>query len=629
MPIASINGEPIASSFTLGEAVTGRHSYNELAYYYGAFGKYALDGEATTGTDVTDASAWDSNAQRLSSHTTPIVFDHACTLRIKSGVSVKVAKLTDGVMAEPLPSAWVTYPDVIALDANQQYLITLKRTAANTNVSQDDMLKIYVDSLEQYVDERATAIMEYGEHPMNLLQGLYGTFRNIVPKKTGESISDNSNWQTNSARLSSRILFVPPIDCKIRCDSGYRFKVGMVENDILVSWSSPWYVEYQLTANVQYVFGLAHAAGLPTAISISEEGALKIDVLDQTLEEMASSGNVAVKPYYEAEIADTIEKIRAANTEPSLVFFWCSDLHHMSVQGTRVKDDTVTDMTANMRAIASKVRIDGLICLGDVVDAKDPTTTDETRAEIDYVMERLHWVGVPIIYAMGNHDDNRYVESGTERFEMGECYSRMVSYSLPERVSDPVYGGLNYFVDYPQHKIRLMVADANFLDSDDDVWKYGYAEETRKWLQAQFGVPLQDYVVPEGYVIPSDYSAILLAHMSPIKEHNYGFNDYPYFDEIKADIQAWVNGGGKYIGTLYGHTHVDYSATSPWLEVAIGAQKCQNVTINAYYPSGSVAPTRTALTATEDLWDVLIIKPNSHEIECIRFGAGSDRSFTY
>ena len=46
-------------------------------------------------------------------------------------------------------------------------------------------------------------------------------------------------------------------------------------------------------------------------------------------------------------------------------------------------------------------------------------------------------------------------------------------------------------------------------------------------------------------------------------------------------------------------------------------------------PVGYSAPFREINTATENLWDVLIIRPESKTINTIRFGAGEDREWTY
>ena len=117
--------------------------------------------------------------------------------------------------------------------------------------------------------------------------------------------------------------------------------------------------------------------------------------------------------------------------------------------------------------------------------------------------------------------------------------------------------------------------------------------------------------------------------MSPIKEHNEDNAAYLNFANVKNVIQDFIDGGGNYIATIYGHTHGDWSATSPWLEIACSCQKCENYNVTLENMPNIVFPTRTAGTYTEDSWNVLLILPGSRKIKIIRFGAGSDREFTY
>jgi hypothetical protein len=43
----------------------------------------------------------------------------------------------------------------------------------------------------------------------------------------------------------------------------------------------------------------------------------------------------------------------------------------------------------------------------------------------------------------------------------------------------------------------------------------------------------------------------------------------------------------------------------------------------------AIAPERKLNTASEDLWDVLVIRPQSRKINTVRFGAGEDREWSY
>ena len=329
----------------------------------------------------------------------------------------------------------------------------------------------------------------------------------------------------------------------------------------------------------------------------------------------------AAPDYYEPEITDTEEKVRLAMTEPCLAFIWCTDLHYQSVIGSTVVSDSVTWMAANMRRLANDLRFDGLICTGDIVDAKPPRSTETTRKQIDYVMEQLHSVGLPMLYVMGNHDDNRYIGYGDSQekapFSMAEIYGRFISYAQPDKVTDindP--NGWNYYVDYEQFKIRCFVLDSNYFRSSTSNWEYGYSNKTVAWFSAELAN------------VPQGYSVILLSHTSPVQANNVD-GTYVNITNIYNAIDTFIQNGGNYICTLYGHSHVDFSNETPWLEITMGSGKAHNFVPDSSLPEGATAPTRTAGTITEQLFDVIVIKPNSRKIQTIRFGAGVDREWTY
>lgn len=326
------------------------------------------------------------------------------------------------------------------------------------------------------------------------------------------------------------------------------------------------------------------------------------------------------KSYYISEIRQTIEDVYSANTEPGLVFLTCTDPHYLSMIGTYpttlVKEDSVTDMCVNMKNVADAIKADAVVCLGDIVDSAASSstyTTEQTTEQIKTVMQRFHKIGLPLIYAIGNHDDNRYVSG--ECFTSQQLYSMFMSYCPSDRVSDGTFNGLNYSLDYAAYKIRVLVVDEAYMNNDN--WHYGYANETITWFSNELSN------------IPSGWGVLVFTHRGFVKDNNVGKALHTGQQAMIDAVQAFVNGGGNYIATIYGHSHVDYSNTTPWLEISIGSAKAHNITPDDTFPTGSVNPLRTRGTATEDLWDVVIVQPGSRKIKTIRFGAGSNRTFSY
>ena len=324
------------------------------------------------------------------------------------------------------------------------------------------------------------------------------------------------------------------------------------------------------------------------------------------------------KAYYLEEITDTAQKVKSLTEEPALVFFLCTDIHYNTVRtDNRLKLDSVTDMTVNMASLKKQIKVDGLICLGDIVDAKPPLKADEAKQQIAYVMKRLQGVGLPLLYCIGNHDDIRYISrKDGQMFAPQQLGSMYMSYTLTDKVSDPSMHGLNYYVDYDRFKIRVFVLDSNYQDPEANFrWNHGYADSTVAWFKER----LRE--------IPKEWSVLVLTHRRFIQNKNPENKNWIY-NQLKMveTVNDFIADGGTYIATVYGHIHRDYAQNKPFLEISTGAQKCQNINVKK---GGASAPERTLNSASEDLWDVLVIRPQSRKINTVRFGAGADREWSY
>ena len=347
--------------------------------------------------------------------------------------------------------------------------------------------------------------------------------------------------------------------------------------------------------------------------------ALAVLLIAFTSKEFTLLGKAAETPksYYLDEITDTALKVKSLTKEPALVFFLCTDVHYNTIKtDNRLKLDSVTDMTTNMASLKTQIPVDGLICLGDIVDAKPPLKTEETKQQIKYVMKRLKGVGLPLLYCIGNHDDNRYTsrKDGT-LFTSQQLGSMYMSYTLSNKVSDASTHGLNYYVDYDRLKIRVFVLDSNYQNPKDNFhWSYGFADSTAAW----FGDQLKK--------VPKEWSVLVLTHRRFIQNKSPGKNwIYNQFKMVQT-VNDFISDGGTYIATIYGHIHRDFSNSKPFLEFSTAAQKCQNIEIKK---GSASAPERKLNTASEDLWDVLVIRPQSRKINTVRFGAGNDREWSY
>lgn len=324
-----------------------------------------------------------------------------------------------------------------------------------------------------------------------------------------------------------------------------------------------------------------------------------------------------VEPYYDDELATTVASIKAAQTEPCLTFGLWTDVHYGS------RDEIVFPMTIrNFKAVAKQIRYDGVLSLGDMTDGD--ATRAETSATLSKIMALQRSVGVPVYFTAGNHDDNAYGSSASSNyFNTSMMYQNYYAQCANNVMYDPNNYGTNFYKDFDAFKIRLISLDAVNSDSSSTP-HYKYSGTTTTWFSNTMDS------------VPSGYMVVVITHLSPYSSHNWNSTAPSNATTVITKMNNFVDGGGDLV-LFMGHSHADFSWSSPWLEIAT----LHNRT-NAYteeytvtegdgtnLPVGAKIYPRTLGTVTEDCWDTVVIKPKSKTINMIRFGAGVDREFTY
>lgn len=304
--------------------------------------------------------------------------------------------------------------------------------------------------------------------------------------------------------------------------------------------------------------------------------------------------------YYAEEMEDTMNKVKALQTEPNLTFFIITDIHayYASNAGELYKTSI-----NNMRYLLRDIPCNGVINLGDTLEGYSAKTTAQNYGNL--ITKEFRKISLPYYMVIGNHDDNRYHNStSNDRLTVPERYQCLVS-STKKVFSDAT--GLNYYVDFEDFKIRMIV-----LNSVSD-YTYSFDANTQSW----FTEITQN--------IPAGYKALLCTHISPVGAWNY---------------QQRTPGGASSIVTalnqidlmaiICGHNHADAVFDSPFRGITLCCEKFENDSVDpSTRPSGSVQPQRTLETASEDCWSVCVIRPNSQKINFVRFGAGSDYEIDY
>lgn len=318
-----------------------------------------------------------------------------------------------------------------------------------------------------------------------------------------------------------------------------------------------------------------------------------------------------MKDYFADEMADTVAKVRARQGNQSATLIVCSDIHYRDIDEDYrpFAPFAFPGASLTMKEFARRVRVDNLVCLGDAIDGRQ--TAAQGKMDARDLAKFFSAVGVPLLFAIGNHDDNRYYakDGGDRNFTAREIHAEFIQ-QVDERTSvGGAMQGCNYYRDIERLKIRLIV-----LMSINFNKQYYYTTDTQNFLTATFAS------MPEGY------RAVIFTHTPLLQAHTYSTAQTLNGGEAVSNIIA--ANLDKFLAIYYGHTHVDNQWMSPFVEINLGCSKVNNQeggVLPAAAPEGSYFPERAVGDYREQLWDVTVIDKVNSLLSCIRFGAGVDR----
>ena len=262
-----------------------------------------------------------------------------------------------------------------------------------------------------------------------------------------------------------------------------------------------------------------------------------------------------------------------------------------------VYNGTWQDTAASMRAMQNELRdcrgettpdgiaLDGIIHLGDLSDGLLPL--EKTRAIESGCISNLEELGVPVYIAPGNHDYN-YFHGNPE-----------VKY--PDRPQ--------YFVDYPEHKLRLIFIDS--FDPRESV-RYGFTTYCIHWLDACLRQ------------MPEDYSAIVFSHVTPLVRLQAWAKDIRNRNGLIEVLDRYAD---RILAFINGHNHCDHIfnelKNGRFPLISINCAKCEYFV--DHKPEGAVVPERRLGDRTQESFDIMQVDTANRKIFFTRFGAGSDR----
>ena len=338
------------------------------------------------------------------------------------------------------------------------------------------------------------------------------------------------------------------------------------------------------------------------------------------------NGNIldapTVRSYFAAEMADTINKVQALQTEPCFILPICTDIHYLSTNGD-TNNKTFDVMIENMKYLATKIRLDAVACLGDLTDGDvaQQTTIDRLK----HMFDRFREIRSPLMFAAGNHDTNGYYQ--TPWFTLDQI--AQTQYSNNRNDAEYSDGTQNWYVDIPNHKIRFIGLCSACAENTTSRYRYPTGTDT--------------FVANALASTPNGFLVVLLEHLVPIASQNWNNTVQQNASGVKSVIDTWLVADNSHtLVSFMGHSHADYAFTSPWLNIAINCQKTEDIITEDYTVTQEMRDQGTDLgvvgakhwhnvagTYKEDCWDVCVLRLVSRKVSMIRFGVGEDREFSY
>lgn len=341
-------------------------------------------------------------------------------------------------------------------------------------------------------------------------------------------------------------------------------------------------------------------------------GELAINARVKQFEQLEAQINGTLPDYLINEATDCRDKLIAECGEKAMIIAFTTDNHYGASNGMNFPT-----------TIKTIKKVNELYPLDIVVDGGDLINGDETKVNATNRMcsavSMLCNIKGNAYTLLGNHDDDSYTSSELPLFSKAELYAMMCRHEGIEL--DYVDDGEQYgYKDFPQYGLRVIVLDSMWGANGHEQADWGYSDAELAWFTSDALNTSNQIVMFSHMAFTPDY----IAYGATIKNGT----------AMRGAVENFIANGGVVVGLFNGHNHWDYigqySQINGFHEVSTGCGRIvSGPTIPYAHPEGATMPERTADTVTQELWDIIVIKPESRTVNMIRFGAGSDRSFTY
>lgn len=318
-----------------------------------------------------------------------------------------------------------------------------------------------------------------------------------------------------------------------------------------------------------------------------------------------------MEPHFADNCRSLTEKLHALR-EPD-------DLCFALLAGTAVSD--FADHTdENIRAVDAQTHFDGVIHLGDILNGSIPENASRFVLSQELARFQNATASGKLYIACGDDDgfrNERYVGQivtgivTDERWYEETAY--LESYVNLHRPRNKPY----YFVDFYDRKMRLIFLSSHLPQIDE--------QEELFEKSCQYGVEQLAWLKTEALQLPEGWAIFLFSHALPKSRFETGTDPWNYMEYASEPAMMLLRQAQKHgirIGGWFaGHYACDYETTFCHIPYFL-IDSVRPQPIKSLFPNVRKCTERGLGAETEDLWDVLLLKPNQRRIYLLRFGAG-------
>lgn len=325
-----------------------------------------------------------------------------------------------------------------------------------------------------------------------------------------------------------------------------------------------------------------------------------------------------MEPYFADQCQALAEKIHALREPGNLCF--------ALLAGTALSD--FADHTdENIRAVDAQAQLDGVIHLGDILNGSIPENA--TRFVLSRELARFRsCTDSGKLYLLCGDDDGyrneRYVGQIVTGIVTDAHWYRQTAYleQYPDlhRPQDKPY----YYVDFSERRVRLIFLSSYIsqIDEQEEIFE----------KSCQYGVEQLAWLKKEALDLPAGWTVLVFSHALPKSRFETGVDPWNYMEYSSEPAMMLLRQAQKrgilLGGWFAGQYACDHEAVFCRIPYVLIDSVCPQP-VKSAFPDVRKCTERRLGTATEDLWDALLLKPEQRRVHLLRFGAGENRVFGY